>query len=155
MASSTDHEDAIDFDEEGRKLLALMNLSIDDVAGVERYRNLDAIWKHPLSGAILYVGDNMAARELGGLKKKNICRVVNCTTDLKNYHEKINDAGVTYLRFDVSSLAYRKSSRNDLKGSTSKLFEFVEEGLNNGESVLVHCLAGAHRAGTTGVCLLM
>jgi len=27
--------------------------------------------------------------------------------------------------------------------------------LNKGESVLVHCLAGAHRAGTTGVAFLM
>ena len=35
------------------------------------------------------------------------------------------------------------------------LFAFVDGALAKGESVLVHCLAGAHRAGTTGCLLLM
>jgi protein-tyrosine phosphatase len=35
------------------------------------------------------------------------------------------------------------------------MLEFVEGCLSRGESVLVHCLAGAHRAGTTGCILLM
>lgn len=37
----------------------------------------------------------------------------------------------------------------------STLFAFTDRALANGENVLVHCLAGAHRAGTTGVILLM
>ena len=35
------------------------------------------------------------------------------------------------------------------------LFDFVGEALENGQSVLVHCLAGAHRAGTSGILCLM
>ena len=35
------------------------------------------------------------------------------------------------------------------------MFLFIEEAISNGESVLVHCLAGAHRAGTTGVSCLI
>mmetsp|Transcript_39972 Transcript_39972/g.110045 ORF Transcript_39972/g.110045 Transcript_39972/m.110045 type:complete len:102 (+) Transcript_39972:2-307(+) len=35
------------------------------------------------------------------------------------------------------------------------LFEFVDDALVQGGSVLIHCLAGAHRAGTTGILLLM
>ena len=35
------------------------------------------------------------------------------------------------------------------------LFAFVDAALARGASVLVHCLAGAHRAGTSGVALLM
>ena len=35
------------------------------------------------------------------------------------------------------------------------LFKFVDQSLRQGRSVLVHCLAGAHRAGTAGVLLLM
>lgn len=35
------------------------------------------------------------------------------------------------------------------------LFQFVDEELAAGRSVLVHCLAGAHRAGTAGVSCLM
>jgi protein-tyrosine phosphatase len=35
------------------------------------------------------------------------------------------------------------------------MFDFIEEAISRGESVLVHCLAGAHRAGTTGVACLI
>lgn len=35
------------------------------------------------------------------------------------------------------------------------MFRFIENALNEGQSVLVHCLAGAHRAGTTGIATLM
>jgi protein tyrosine phosphatase len=36
-----------------------------------------------------------------------------------------------------------------------KMFSWVDGALDGGGSVLVHCLAGAHRAGTTGILLLM
>jgi protein-tyrosine phosphatase len=32
---------------------------------------------------------------------------------------------------------------------------FIDEALENGKNVMVHCLAGAHRAGTTGVSYMM
>ena len=35
------------------------------------------------------------------------------------------------------------------------MFEFIEEAISKGENVLIHCLAGAHRAGTTGVACLV
>ena len=35
------------------------------------------------------------------------------------------------------------------------LFNFVEGALASGQNVLVHCLAGAHRAGTCGTALCM
>jgi protein-tyrosine phosphatase len=35
------------------------------------------------------------------------------------------------------------------------MFEFIEEAISRGDNVLVHCLAGAHRAGTTGCACLM
>ena len=35
------------------------------------------------------------------------------------------------------------------------MLEFINDVINRGESVLVHCLAGAHRAGTTGTLLLI
>ena len=35
------------------------------------------------------------------------------------------------------------------------LLDFVDSAVVSGASVLVHCLAGAHRAGTTGCLLLM
>ena len=38
---------------------------------------------------------------------------------------------------------------------TNPMFAFIEEAIAGGESVLVHCLAGAHRAGTTGCACLV
>lgn len=35
------------------------------------------------------------------------------------------------------------------------LFEFIEAAIARGDSILIHCLAGAHRAGTTGVACLV
>ena len=35
------------------------------------------------------------------------------------------------------------------------LFDFIEKATSQGGNVLIHCLAGAHRAGTTGVAWLM
>ena len=32
---------------------------------------------------------------------------------------------------------------------------FIDEALEKGRNVMVHCLAGAHRAGTTGVSYMM
>ena len=41
-----------------------------------------------------------------------------------------------------------------VKRFVDPMFKFVDDALARG-SVLVHCLAGAHRAGSTGVLLLM
>ena len=38
---------------------------------------------------------------------------------------------------------------------TDPLWAFIDSALDKGSSVLVHCLAGAHRAGTTGCACLM
>jgi len=38
---------------------------------------------------------------------------------------------------------------------TKHLFDYIDETVLRGESVLVHCLAGAHRAGTTGCACLV
>jgi hypothetical protein len=35
------------------------------------------------------------------------------------------------------------------------MFQFVDQALDEGRSVLIHCMSGAHRAGTTGTAYLM
>lgn len=35
------------------------------------------------------------------------------------------------------------------------MFDFIDNAIANGGSVLIHCLAGAHRAGTTGCACLV
>ncbi len=36
-----------------------------------------------------------------------------------------------------------------------ELFNFVEDGTSQGENILIHCLAGAHRAGTCAITCLI
>lgn len=35
------------------------------------------------------------------------------------------------------------------------LFDFIDEATSQGNNVLIHCLAGAHRAGSAGIAYLM
>jgi len=74
---------------------------------------------------------------------------------LKNFHEK--QADFKYIRFDASRFSRPMNHTTDktCSGTLLPLITFVTEALDNGQSVLVHCKAGAHRAGTTGVMLLM
>ena len=40
--------------------------------------------------------------------------------------------------------------RGEVEPILKPVLEFIDDVIKRGESVLVHCLAGAHRAGTTG-----
>jgi len=132
----------------------------------------EIVWKHPTNGATLYVGNQSAAQSRELLESKGITRIVNCTDNIPNFFEgkrsspdgkrtksahsktkKDDSVGViTYLRFAISfwSRSVKDNDASVIRYLTP-LFEFVDESLANGQSVMVHCLAGAHRAGTTGV----
>ena len=136
-----------------------------------RFNNLDAIYRHPETKGTIFVGNQSAAQSLELLKKYKITRIVNCTDNMANFHEgkvdkvdkgsssSSSDDSLKYLRFAVSY--WSRSIRPDDSGPAdclrflSPLFSFVDAALSAGRNVLVHCLAGAHRAGTTGVLLLM
>ena len=74
----------------------------------------------------------------------------------ENTHEKNKD--FKYLRFPIGS-SYK--SPFDMKSKAGVVryfrvfFDFVEKAVSKGENVLIHCLAGAHRAGTTGCAWLI
>ena len=97
---------------------------------------------------------------------------------LPNYFEA--EAGMSYLRFPInlwmqrvtgctpgpsnhSTLRARPAPRALHARSTPEsildflkpFFDFVDKAVDSGGSVLVHCVAGAHRAGTAGCLLLM
>ena len=50
---------------------------------------------------------------------------------------------------------FNSASSNSSAAFVDPLFAFIDSALSKGNSVLVHCLAGAHRAGTTGCLCLM
>jgi hypothetical protein len=143
----------LDFDEEGRKLRASLNLS-DVTPTSSRYQRLNAIWAHPTTQAVIYVGDETAARDLKGLQGLGIGGVVNCTDNIDNFHERGGE--VDYLRFLISfHFRHLTTNPESVIKFFAPLFAFITGQLAAGRSVLIHCLAGAHRAGTTGVASLM
>ncbi len=96
-------DSGIDFDKEGRKLLAsMLNLK---TLNSSNWDNLNAIWRNPHTGGVIYVGDNHCAKNINSIRSYNITHIVNCThgpTQLPNYHEK--DKSIIYLNFEVYSL---------------------------------------------------
>lgn len=159
----------IDYAEEGRKLLVLYNLpesiytnnqdpaSPSSCVRRKRYAPFNPIFKHPTSGATLYVGNYMAAGNLQLLEQMDNCkRIVFCQNqDGKKVFE--DDESFGYFDFPIGRwrtiLANRKPET--IFAFFKPLFQFLEDQLSQGNSVLVHCLAGAHRAGTTGIACLM
>ncbi|GBG33485.1 Dual specificity protein phosphatase, putative [Hondaea fermentalgiana] len=141
------------FDDEAQMIFAALNL---DLGRRERYNALDAIYKHPDTGAQVFVGNRNAASSKEILDANGIKRVVNCTGDMENFFE--DDDSMHYMRFRIATwMQTVKEIRSNeaCLAFAEPMLEFVDTGLELGESVLIHCLAGAHRAGTTGVIVLM
>jgi len=144
-----------DYNEEGRKLLKTLGATPNS----GRHKDLDVIWSHPNSGGKIFVGNETAAAgPVATLKARGIRHVVNCTDDMPNFCEP----DLMYMRFNVAYWQSAGAPAAEKPCSTAEklsfiwsLFDFVQAATDKGESVLVHCLAGAHRAGTTGCLLLM
>ena len=88
---------------------------------------------------------------------------MNCQdVTTENYHEK--NPEFSYFRFPI---CYWFREAEDISSNSvetadqavityfNRLFEWGDPVLAQGQNILVHCLAGAHRAGTTGVAYLM
>jgi len=67
--------------------------------------------------------------------------------------------GISYFRFPVAwsywVQAWNTSTPKGVFRFFNPLFQWIEHATDHGKNVLIHCLAGAHRAGTTGVSWLM
>ena len=138
------------FDETGRVLLARLGSG-----GPGLYDHLNAIFEHPTGKGKIYVGNQTAASTLLLLQAHGITHVVNCTNgagQIDNFHE----GRMTYYRFPVSDWwRHINDSDGSVNAFVDPMLAFVDGAISHGDSVLVHCLAGAHRAGTTGCALLI
>lgn len=117
------------------------------------YNALDALWRHPQTGGTFFVGNQTAASNLGLLERYKVTHVVNCTDSMPLYHE--GSGRITYFRFDITSHYRRVRTDDDAVAFCLPVLEFVSNALADGKNVMAHCLAGAHRAGTTGCICLM
>eukprot|EP00756_Hemistasia_phaeocysticola_P034500 Hpha_TRINITY_DN16523_c8_g1::TRINITY_DN16523_c8_g1_i1::g.137072::m.137072 len=152
-ASATPVEE--DYAEAGKKLLERVNLG--EQGAPERYSPCDPLWRHPESGATMYVGGQRVASDREELRKLNITRIVNCQDrDGRNYFQ--SDPDLEYLQFEIGTWRSVTTATDGGPGTWKyfePVFRFVSDNLTAGQNVLVHCLAGAHRAGTCGIALLM
>jgi hypothetical protein len=143
------------FDDEAHRLFAALNLPPAKGARRTAYDDLNAVWQHPTSGGKVFIGNQTAASSRTLLDSHNISCVVNCTTDMQNYFEK--DPKFSYFRFKIATW-YSFRLINEPNGASlffAPVFDWIGSMLEEGRSVLIHCLAGAHRAGTTGTTFVM
>jgi predicted protein tyrosine phosphatase len=115
-------------------------------------RVMDAVFEEPLRGGRILVGGQAAAHTPAAeLAAHGITSVVNCTVEDEDPR---HSGEIRYLRFAITRWPQRGTDAV-LATFLRPLLRFVDKALARGESVLVHCRAGAHRAGTTGVLLVM
>jgi hypothetical protein len=158
------HHTSSFYDDEAKTLFQRLGVSggahlsvSSSVAAAKRspYSDLDPIYSHPQTGGTIFVGNQSAAASLPGLKNNKITHVVNCTNgsgEIPNFHE----GALRYFRFPISDWHRRVArSGDEVLSFVAPLFSFIDSAINEGNNVLVHCLAGAHRAGTTGCLCLM
>ena len=153
----------MDYNEEARKLFSVMGLDKDGHANKDGrtktgglYNDCDCVFKDPRSGGRVFIGNQTASRSRQVLADNGITHIVNCTDDMPNVFEG-KDRSIAYYRFDI----YRYYSELNLKTHRgvlnffSPMFRWVDAAVAEGHGVLIHCLAGAHRAGTSGTAYVM
>lgn len=150
--------EANDFDAEAHRLFAQLGNGNRQLppAGGKHFHDLDCVFEHSGTGARVYIGNLNAARSAGILDEHRITRVVNCQDmSTANYHE--NNPKFKYLRFPIAWWQRAKDvdTSDGILRFFAPLFAWIDEAMAARENVLIHCLAGAHRAGTTGVAVVM
>lgn len=126
-----------------------------DEASPDAYHDMDVIYTDPATGAKLFCGNVRAAMSRETLRKFDVALVVNAQgPQSTNFFE--SDPSVRYLRIPVAFWRTNLlgASHEQVVAWFSPLFEQIDAALANGESVLIHCLAGAHRAATTSAAYL-
>ena len=87
------------------------------------------------------------------LESNNISRIVNCTHNIENYFP----GKCQYYNIAIGKWRqhHDESDPHLLWAFLLPYLQFVEGQLDSGHNVLLHCLAGAHRAGTAAVLAVM
>ena len=145
------------YDQAARDLFAQLGLAADGSTTTGSapmrgmYDPLNQIWGDKQTGGKIFVGNQQAAQNAAMLKAHGITCVVNCTDSMPLYHQNT----FQYYRFNVTFWSAHGDTTEKLSQFLQPMLDFVDACVARGEGVLVHCLAGAHRAGTTGCMLLM
>eukprot|EP00933_Yihiella_yeosuensis_P008887 TRINITY_DN11459_c0_g1_i1.p1 TRINITY_DN11459_c0_g1~~TRINITY_DN11459_c0_g1_i1.p1 ORF type:complete len:277 (-),score=31.34 TRINITY_DN11459_c0_g1_i1:104-934(-) len=143
----------------------------------------DPIFTHPTTGASVYCGGWSAVDNLESLGTRNILRVVNCQDpSSENHFQQVRllnnpESGawdavdpttadpdtlkktfeIQYHRFHINGLEHQKRKNHEqyVYDQFLEYWTFLDSGLEKGESGIIHCAAGMHRAGGASVAYLM
>eukprot|EP00929_Paragymnodinium_shiwhaense_P053467 TRINITY_DN26755_c0_g1_i2.p1 TRINITY_DN26755_c0_g1~~TRINITY_DN26755_c0_g1_i2.p1 ORF type:complete len:253 (+),score=26.51 TRINITY_DN26755_c0_g1_i2:121-879(+) len=164
VEGTIDVEQLVDFDAEGRKVLEANCVQADGDRPrfAQRSSSLNEVWRHPESGACLFVGDLTAADDEARLRECQIGAVVVCLNEMRDDVLEAAECPRRRQHFFYPIARWREGrgreavARDDgVAFVFAPLLGFVQDQLATGTSVLLHWLAGAHRAGTAGVACLM
>jgi len=116
----------------------------------------DLIWQDSDTGGRVYIGNSFTSSSQALLQQYDINCIVNCTEHLQNHFE--DNIGYSYVRFDRIDAVFTKGvvlPPAAVPELFSEVFGFIDQAVAAGRGVLLHCVAGAHRAGTTGCAFIM
>lgn len=101
----------------------------------------DALPVRILPDLPLYLGSGSSAKHADVLRAYGISRVVNVSAVVPNYHEGVGS--ISYVKVPVYD-----AEDVDIIGALKdhRVMEFIREGLEGGQGVLVHCCAGRSRS---------
>ena len=95
----------------------------------------------------IYIGTGENAQDPTVIKKHNITIIVNCTRDVPNAFEA---EGIKYINVPVSDLLHQP-----IREHFDRTFAFIDEELEKGGRVLLHCHAGISRSSTICIAYIM
>lgn len=115
------------------------------------------VWSDKKTGGKIYVGDINNAADKKLLEKLGCYFVINAqSVYTDNFHEYEED--FSYLRFPIAENDYVPFSCTTPDGALrfmNPLIDTIEEIMEAGNNVFIHCIAGKHRAGACMVSWIM
>lgn len=114
------------------------------------HQTMNPVWV--VGQAVLFLGGWRCANDWTLMEENNIKLVVNCTDSVQSHPDLGKKGGTSFIQFMVTR-AHR--ARDVYAMFRDEVFEAVVDALAAGKSVLIHCRAGAHRAGTVTCALVM
>jgi len=96
----------------------------------------------------LYLGSSFNSYNLKELERKNINVILNITDDISNFYEYKNN--IIYYKFPI-----RDNNFDDISEILNKTYDIIDNHINNGDTILVHCYMGASRSASVVIHYIM
>lgn len=93
----------------------------------------------------LYLSNYIGASNLEGLKQNKITHIINITDTIENYFEDEIDINSNPL-FKYLKIAIPDALNINITDYFQQAFDFIDNAITTGNSVLVHCFAGKSRS---------